>query len=389
MELYNGNGAVSNISVRINNRNRVLRFLFDVKSATQLEIKSTLNLSGPTVTQTLQFFKERSLLADGEEIPSVGGRKPRPIVFCYDAYHAVGVEVRRHHIDISVLDLHGYTVVQRTFRLLFESSEAYWRAVNDRVQQVLESRCEKRPILGVCVGFPGELSPSGDKISRATVLGVNDLPVASIQQGFDMPVHVEYGANAAAFGMVWRRKDMQDAVYVIITDNGVAGAVILDNRIYRGKSGKPGAFGHIVLEPGGELCACGGRGCWASYCSLTSLTQMEEPNLHDFFERLNAGNAACVARWDGYLSRLAQGLANIYLSFDVDIIIGGKLAPYLEPWMEELRERISAYPVLVQESPNVLLNTESEHPIAEGAAMMLIDSFLNDELAEMRFETLK
>ena len=46
----------SNASVRIINRGRVLRLLFQEGSMTQLEIKNRLNLSGPTVTQILQFF---------------------------------------------------------------------------------------------------------------------------------------------------------------------------------------------------------------------------------------------------------------------------------------------------------------------------------------------
>ena len=35
---------------------------------TQLEIKNRLNLSGPTVTQILQFFKEAGLLREGDEV---------------------------------------------------------------------------------------------------------------------------------------------------------------------------------------------------------------------------------------------------------------------------------------------------------------------------------
>ena len=48
----------SNVSVRAINRERVLQLLFKEGSMTQLEIKNRLNLSGPTVTQILHFFKE-------------------------------------------------------------------------------------------------------------------------------------------------------------------------------------------------------------------------------------------------------------------------------------------------------------------------------------------
>ena len=378
-------GAISSSAVRINNRVRVLRFLHEAGSATQMDIRNTLRLSGPTVTQTLQLFKEIGLLSEGEGMPSQGGRKPRPLVFRYGAYHSVGVEIRRRHVDVRAVDLAGNAVAGETFRLPYTGDEAYWRAVDARVESVLAKRPEPSPVLGVAVGFPGELSPSGEAITRATVLGITELPVSRIRAGFSRPVRVEYGANAGAFGLVWRTK-LQDAVYVIITDNGVAGAVILGNRIFRGKNGQPGAFGHMVLDPAGRPCACGGRGCWAAYVSLGALTGSEEPDLPAFFARLAAGDGDCRARWSRYLDALAQGLANIRLSYDLDVILAGKLTPYLADWEEELNRRIRAYPVLAGEPPFLRLNTLTMNPIAEGAALMLVDSFLSDELDGMHFE---
>mgnify|MGYP002508399305 CR=1 FL=1 len=44
--------------------------------------------------------------------------------------------------------------------------------------------------------------------------------------------------------------------------------------------------GHIVLNPDGRKCFCGGRGCWSAYCALTTLTGNEEPDLKSFFQML-------------------------------------------------------------------------------------------------------
>ena len=144
----------SNASVRIINRGRVLRLLFQEGSMTQLEIKNRLNLSGPTVTQILQFFKEAGLLREGDEIPSSGGRKPRPIEFCYRSFFAVGVEIRRHHVDVQVMDLKGKTEAGTVRRLVFEDSGAYWRQVNDIVRETVGSgpraRSEERRVGKEC-----------------------------------------------------------------------------------------------------------------------------------------------------------------------------------------------------------------------------------------------
>lgn len=380
--------AFNNMSVRVINRVRVLQLLFDEGSMTQLDIKNRLKLSGPTVTQTLQFFKEAGLLREGDEIPSSGGRKPRPIEFCYDAFHVAGVEIRRHHVDIRMIDLKGNLVEGVVRRLPFENTAAYWQEVNRMVHEVARSCRKVRRVLGVGIAFPGEISLTGDTVSRATVLGLKNLPLNLIQENFDYLVRVEYGANAAGFGTVWRTRELQNAVYIIVTNNGVAGSVILDDKIYHGQTGRPGAFGHIVLDPGGKQCFCGGRGCWSAYCSLANLTDSEEPDLEAFFRDLEAGDPACDARWREYLEHFAQALANIRLSFDTDIIIGGKLAPYLAPWLGELKRLVSEYPALAEDTLNIRLDMESESPMAEGAAIMLIVSFLNNTLEGYRFEEL-
>lgn len=378
----------NNMSVRVVNRVRVLQLLFEEGSLTQLDIKNRLRLSGPTVTQTLQFFKEAGLLKEGEEIPSSGGRKPHPIEFCYDAFHVAGVEIRRHHVDVRIIDLKGNLAAGEVRRLSFENTAAYWKELNHMVRDLKSSCREIRHILGVGIAFPGEISPAGDTVSRSTVLGLKNLPLNLIQENFDYLVHVEYGANAAGFGTVWRTPKLQNAVYVIVTDNGVAGSVILDNKIYHGQSGRPGAFGHIVLNPHGKECFCGGRGCWSAYCSLTSLTGSDDPDLEAFFRDLNGGDPDCVSRWKEYLDHFAQALANIRLSFDTDIMIGGKLAPYLAPWVKELKRLVSEYPALAEDALDIRLDTDSESPMADGAALMLVASFLNNTLEGHHFDQL-
>jgi len=376
----------SNVSVRAINRERVLQLLFKEGSMTQLEIKNRLNLSGPTVTKILHFFKEIGLMREGEEIPSSGGRKPRPIEFCYQAFHVAGVEIRRHHVDVQILDLKGNVAEGTVRRLNFEDSDAYWSQVNRIVHEAADSCGQVQHILGVGIAFPGEISPRGNIVSRSTVLGLKNFPFDQIQKNFAYPVHVEYGANAAGFGNVWRSRELKDAVYVVVTDNGVAGSVILDNRIYRGKNSKSGAFGHIVLNPDGRKCFCGGRGCWSAYCALTTLTGNEEPDLKSFFQMLEDGNQECAKRWKEYLEYFAQALANIRLSFDTEIIIGGKLAPYLLPRVEELKSMVASYPALAEDDLDIRVDTEAVNPMAEGAALMIVSSFLDGSLEGFSLE---
>lgn len=380
--------AVSNMSVRRINRVRVLKLLFRAGSLTQMDIKNQLGLSGPTVTQALQFFTGLGLLREGDEMPSSGGRRPRLIEFRYDAFYSAGVEIRHHHVDIQVIDLRGTVVVGKVYRLVFENTAEYWQRVNALIKQTVAAAPVPRPLLGVGIAFPGEISVSKNMVSRSTVLACRNIPLNIARENVENVLSVEYGASAAGFGVVWREPSLQNAVYIVVTNSGVAGSVIVDNRIYRGTSNKPGAFGHIVLDPNGLPCFCGGRGCWSAYCSLRNLTQSEEPDLERFFTELQAGSQAHIRRWEDYLNRFAQALANISLSFDTGIVIGGKLAPWLEPYMEDLRRRVADYPVLSEEELSIRTDTASLSPIAEGVALTLVSSFLDDNLEGRHFDDL-
>lgn len=380
--------AVSNMSVRRINRVRVLKLLFRAGSLTQMDIKNQLGLSGPTVTQALQFFTGLGLLREGDEMPSSGGRRPRLIEFCYDAFYSAGVEIRHHHVDIQVIDLRGTVVVEKVYRLVFENTAEYWRQVNALIKQTVAAAPVTRPLLGVGIAFPGEISVSKNMVSRSTVLACRNIPLNIARENVENVLSVEYGASAAGFGVVWREPSLQNAVYIVVTNSGVAGSVIVDNRIYRGTSNKPGAFGHIVLDPNGLPCFCGGRGCWSAYCSLRNLTQSEEPDLEQFFRELQAGSREHIRRWEDYLNRFAQALANISLSFDTGIVIGGKLAPWLEPYMEDLKRRVADYPVLSEEELSIRTDTASLSPIAEGVALTLVSSFLDDNLEGRHFDDL-
>ena len=380
--------AVSNMSVRRINRVRVLKLLFRAGSLTQMDIKNQLGLSGPTVTQALQFFTGLGLLREGDEMPSSGGRRPRLIEFCYDAFYSAGVEIRHHHVDIQVIDLQGTVVVGKVYRLVFENTAEYWQRVNVLIKETVAAAPVSRPLLGVGIAFPGEISVSKNMVSRSMVLACRNIPLNIARENVENVLSVEYGASAAGFGVVWREPSLQNAVYIVVTNSGVAGSVIVDNRIYRGTSNKPGAFGHIVLDPNGLPCFCGGRGCWSAYCSLRNLTQSEEPDLEQFFRELQAGSQEHIRRWEGYLNRFAQALANISLSFDTGIVIGGKLAPWLEPYMEDLKRRVADYPVLSEEELCIRTDTASLSPIAEGVALTLVSSFLDDNLEGRHFDDL-
>jgi glucokinase len=69
----------------------------------------------------------------------------------------------------------------------------------------------------------------------------------------------------------------------------VGGGVILNGRIWHGMTGMAGEFGHITVEPGGQACGCGNRGCLEQYASATAVVRMAR-------EAISAGDAPALAK---------------------------------------------------------------------------------------------
>jgi glucokinase len=59
------------------------------------------------------------------------------------------------------------------------------------------------------------------------------------------------------------------ACYAIGT--GIGGGVVVGGRLHLGISGSAGELGHVVVEPDGPPCKCGGRGCLELYAAGPSI----------------------------------------------------------------------------------------------------------------------
>ncbi|MET1138711.1 ROK family protein, partial [Bacillus subtilis] len=46
--------------------------------------------------------------------------------------------------------------------------------------------------------------------------------------------------------------------------------ILINNKLSKGHDGYAGEIGHMIVQPNGELCACGNKGCWEKYASESS-----------------------------------------------------------------------------------------------------------------------
>lgn len=98
---------------------------------------------------------------------------------------------------------------------------------------------------------------------------------ATVSDELNLPVVLENDANAAAIGENWlgAARCAQNAICVTL-GTGVGGGIIINGKILRGIDGTAGEIGHICVEPLGEPCGCGSRGCVEQYSSATAVVRL-------------------------------------------------------------------------------------------------------------------
>jgi glucokinase len=121
-----------------------------------------------------------------------------------------------------------------------------------------------------CIGVsaPGPIHPeSGRILGPPNLPGWDDVPlVALLADALGRPVHLENDANAGALAE-WRfgaGRGRRDVAFLTMS-TGIGGGLVLGGRLHRGAGWNAGEIGHVSVEPDGEPCDCGLRGCLEAY----------------------------------------------------------------------------------------------------------------------------
>ncbi len=147
--------------------------------------------------------------------------------------------------------------------------EGLWRTVLSLLDRFDEVR-EGRELVGVGVGCGGPMRWPAGEVSPLNIPAWRDFPLRRrLQERYpDVPVRIHNDAVCVAVGEHWRGAGRgADNVLGMVISTGVGGGLVMGGRLIDGASGNAGHVGHVVVDPDGPPCACGGRGCLEAIAS--------------------------------------------------------------------------------------------------------------------------
>ncbi|MGY1604732.1 ROK family protein [Geodermatophilus sp. SYSU D00815] len=272
---------------RVHNRSMVLQHLFHSGPRSRADLARATGLTRVTISDLVA-----SLLADGlvDELGSrAEGRPGKPATLVglrTDAFQVVAVDLADdERMHGAVLDLTGEVRERRSAAAGGRTGEAAVEALLALCRELLA--LATRPVLGVGVGSPGVIDPSGT-VLQAPNRGWYDVPLArELGAALGLPVHVANDANTAALGEFTYGGASGGGLLVLTVGGGVGAGIVLDGALVQGHEHAAGEIGHVTAvderddidgAPLGrpEPCACGRRGCLETVLSVPALRRRTE-----------------------------------------------------------------------------------------------------------------
>jgi glucokinase len=282
----------------------------------------------------------------------------------------IGVDVGGTKIAAALVDERGQLQGYQARPTSLLSTEATLDSIAELVLEIIRKENKSSTdIRGVGLGIPGLVDPEqGIGIASVNLQWENVLVKDEIQKRIGIPCMIENDVKAAALGELryGGSRGIKDLIYLNI-GTGVAAAVILNGKIYRGQKDMAGEIGHAVVDIHGPKCKCGGQGCLEAIISGPSIIkriqekielgqtsslakQLSENQLtpKDVYEAASAGDE--IAKDTIYeVSRfLANAIQFLALAYDPQrIVLGGGVAYSTPLFFENLMCAINQ---LAQES---------------------------------------
>ncbi len=313
------------------------------------DLSKEINISVPTVTKIIGELIDEGFMTDLGKIGTSGGRRPSIFGLNSDAGYFIGVAIERQHIHIAITDFKGEVcgLIPNLEFILEANADSFKSLCRIIKESVASHGIDWEKVLGVGVSLSGRVNPE-EGYSMSYFMS-DDLPLNAIfEKDLNVPVVIENDSRAMAYGEFMAGgldKGTRNVLYINLSW-GLGMGMILDGKLYYGKSGFSGEIGHFPFMDNDKRCRCGKVGCLETGASGTALRDMiiqklkegrssslskkykkgEEITLDDILNAVKAEDMLaidCLGEIGEILGKAIAGLINI---FNPDtVIIGGRL----------------------------------------------------------------
>ncbi|ORV90514.1 ROK family protein [Mycolicibacterium iranicum] len=212
-----------------------------------------------------------------------------------------------------------------------------------------------RPVAAVGIASAGPIDVPNGTVSPINITEWMHFPIVErVADATGLPVRLGGDGLCMALGERWRGAG-RGARFMLgmVVSTGIGGGLVLDGRPFHGRTGNAGHVGHVVVEPDGAHCTCGGRGCVETVASGPHLAQWARAHgwaappgadAKELAEAAVRGDELAVRAFVRGADAIARMIASVAAVCDLDlVVVGGGVAKAGALLFDPLRDALTTY----------------------------------------------
>ena len=364
---------------------------------TQTQSKE-LNTSIPTITKLLSELMEDGFIEDLGKQGTSGGRKPNIYGLCSSAGYLLGADIRRHHINLAVTDFKGNIIAYlEDIPFVLESSEESFRKLCVLLlSQVEKLGIDKEKVLAYGINLTGRVNHDTG-ICFSYFIGDERPLDQTLEEFLGKAVYIDNDSRAMAYGeYICGVGNGEKNMLFINLSWGLGMGIIINGRIYMGKSGFSGEIGHIQAFDNEVICHCGKKGCLETGASGSALhrifierirngessilsKRVQEMNtpltLDEIIRAINKEDPLGIEIVEEIGQRLGKHIAGLINIFNPEmVIIGGTLALTEDYILQPIKTAVRKYSLNMVNKDSVIVTSKLKEKAGVVGACMLARS---------------
>ena len=247
----------------------------------------------------------------------------------------LAIDLGPSRLAAGVVDEQGTVVVRDR---LATPARNVWPALTQLVRRVMAANPTGVVPRIVGVTCPGPIDRLTGAMKPVGMPTWHDFPIRrELADVTGLPVGLDTPGRGLALAELWCGEwthidppEQQFATLVLGDD--VDGALVVGGRLASGLTGNLGQFGHLIVEPEGQVCACGAVGCLTVYAGASGISASTGRDLRR--------TPAAIVERTGIM--VARACASMAAMLDVaEIVIGGAVpSVFGEPFFDALEKEL-------------------------------------------------
>ncbi len=364
-------------------------------AATIPELSKNLGISIPTVTKSLNDLMAKGLVQEVGKRDNSSGRVPTIYDLIPTSGYFIGIDPTADSLAMGASDFCGNIIYQKNnipfhYEDTLECLQGIIKSILDFINELT---IDKNLILGICMNVAERVDPfEGKAYNKYTFL---DQPLATVlSEAVGYPVYVDNDSRSMAYGEYLKGccKGEKNVVFINIAW-GLGMGLIIDGKLYFGKSGYSGEIGHMSVYDNDIICHCGKLGCMETEVSgralrrkMTKLlmdggqsilsdkvvNQKLPLTLQDILDAIAKEDVLCIEALQKMADELGKNLAGIINIFNPDLLVlGGEMSVTGDYLIQPVKMGIKKYSLnVVNEDSRIVISDLKDQAGLIGACLM-------------------